>query len=428
MNALARKFDAESAYSGEIVQFPAKIPAPTSPGTALVDRKALARAVDIAANVVERRNANPILANLKLTGNGSTLFVTGTDAEIEIAVSVPAAADIHFGVTVPAHTLRDLAKKAPDCEFVGFTAAEVETKHKTKYEYNPETRKNEEITLDETYEECVTPAVVDFEKVNYKLNARPVSEFPAFTMRPSHTFTIDGAVLLDALNAVSIAISTEETRYYLNGVYFHVADGKLCMVATDGHRLCKQEFEAVDGCEGMPGVIIPRKTVALLERLWKGKNCPESVKVDVSETRIRFTFGDVAINSSLIDGTFPDYNRVIPLYNDKMATFGAAGMIEAIKAVTVISSERGLAVKFEFGNGNVHLAVNNPDSGSAHTDFACEYQADALEIGLNARYAIDMLETAGSETVTFAMAEAGSPIVITGERKGWTGVIMPMRV
>jgi DNA polymerase-3 subunit beta len=428
MNALARNYESAAPITGEVIRFPGTPVVPAGPGTALVDRKALGRAVDIATAVVEKRNSAAILGNLKLIGNGSTLFVTGTDCDIEIAVSVAAAADIHFGVTVPAHTLKDLVKKAPDCEFVGFTAAEVATKNKEKWEYNAETRKNELVTLDETYEECTTPAVIDFEKVNYKLKALPVSDFPIIKMRSAHSFMLRGAVLLDALNAVSIAISTEETRYYLNGIYFHALDDALCMVATDGHRLCKQEFGLADGCEDMPGIIIPRKTVMLLEKLWKGKNCPESVKVDVSETRIRFTFGDVTITSKVIDGTFPDYGRVIPQHNDKLTTFNTAGMIEAVKAVTVITSERGRAVKFEFGADSVHLSCNNPDSGSAHSDFDCEYASDEMEIGLNYRYLIDMLNTAGSEAVTFAMADAGSPILITGEREGWTGVMMPMRV
>lgn len=428
MNALAHNYESAAPITGEVIRFPGMPAITAGPGTALVDRKALGRAVDIATTVVEKRNTLPILSNLKLTGNGSTLFVTGTDCDIEIAVSIAAAADAHFGVTVPAHTLKDLVKKAPDCEFVAFTAAEIETQNRKSRTWNSETRDYDEVELDETFEECVTPAVIDFEKVNYKLKALPASDFPVLEMQPSHSFTLRGAVILDALNAVSIAISKEETRYYLNGVYFHAPDNALCMVATDGHRLCKQEFSLADGCNGMPGVIIPRKTVALLEKIWKGKNCPDSVKVDVSETRIRFTFGDVVITSKVVDGTFPDYGRVIPAYNDKKATFNTAGMIEAVKAVTVITSERGRAVKFEFGKDTVHLSCNNPDSGSAHSDFACEYADDESEIGLNYLYLIDMLNTAGSEEVTFAMADAGSPVLITGEREGWLGVIMPMRV
>ncbi len=164
MNALAHNYEPATPITGEVIRFPGMPTIPAGPGTALVDRNALGRAVDIATTVVEKRNSAAILGNLKLIGNGSKLFVTGTDCDIEISVSIAAAADIHFGVTVPAHTLKDLVKKAPDCEFVGFTAAEVATKNKEKWEYNTETRNNELVTLDETYEECVTPAVIDLRK------------------------------------------------------------------------------------------------------------------------------------------------------------------------------------------------------------------------------------------------------------------------
>lgn len=428
MNAFAHRFDSETAYSGEIIPFPSNSPVPASPGTALVDRKAFARAVEIATHVVERRSA-AVLANLKLTGNGSCLFVTGTDCDIEISVSIAAAADAHFGVTVPAHTLKDLVKKAPDCEFIGFTAAEVETKNRMKRTWNDQSRKFDEIETGETYEECTTPAVIDFEKVNYRLKAEPVSDFPTMDdMRPSHSFSLRGSVLLDAMNAVSIAVSTEETRYYLNGIYFHALNDALCMVATDGHRLCKQEFPLADGCQEMPGVIIPRKAVALLQKLWKGKNCPDAVKVEVSDTHIRLTFDVVTVTMQVVDGTFPDYSRVIPLHNEHKSTFSAAEMVEAIRAVTVISDVRNRVVKLTFDKGNCRLDVNEPDTGSSSSDIACDFDGDRVVIGFNAAQAISLIEAAGSKAITIAMQDSGAPALIAGERDGWIGVLMPMRV
>lgn len=178
----------------------------------------------------------------------------------------------------------------------------------------------------------------------------------------------------------------------------------------------------------MPGIIIPRKTVGLLQKLLKGKACPESVKIELSSTKIRVIWDDVAITSKLIDGTFPDYQRVIPANNDKPATFKSAELSEGIRAVSLISSERARAVKLEFGSGNCPLLVNNPDSGSASAGIACGYDSDPLEIGFNASYVLDFIATADCEEITLTLADPGSPALITCQRAGWLGVLMPMRV
>lgn len=397
--------------------------APAAPATALADRAALNRALDIVANVIERRHTLPILSNVCLVGDGVNLTVTGTDLDIEIAVKIPAAADAKFAVTLPAHTMKDLLKKATASEFVGFTEAQGDSNAVT----------------------------VDFEKVNYRLQDLPITDYPSLSGgRPSHFFSVPGADLVEAFGGVAMAISTEETRYYLNGVYLHHVEpraidayhgdhGALRMVATDGHRLCRQDLAATEGMKGMPGVILPRKTVALLQKLLKGKACPERVMIEIAGNRdeydqwengtIRLMFDDVTITTKLVDGTFPDYQRVIPTGNDKPATFNAADLAEGVRAVSLISSERGRAVKLTFSTGNCHLAVNNPDQGSATANIATDYASDGLEIGFNAKYMLDFIATAGGEEITLTLADAGSPTLLTTSgRKGWLGVIMPMRV
>ncbi|TJW14411.1 MAG: DNA polymerase III subunit beta [Mesorhizobium sp.] len=380
-------------------------PAPVelkSPANALADRAALTRAFDIVANVIERRNTIPILSNASLIGDGANLIVTGTDLDIEISVKIPAAADAKFAVTLPAHTMKDLLKKATASEFVGFTEAQGDSYAVT----------------------------VDFEKVNYRLQDLPIADYPILDANtPSHSFTVPGVDLVDSFGAVAMAISTEETRYYLNGVFMHAADGALRMVATDGHRLCRQDMAAPEGCDGMPGVIIPRKTVTLLQKLLKGKACPVAVRFELSDTKLRLMFDDVTITTKLIDGTFPDYQRVIPTQNDKPATFKAADLAEGVRAVELISSERGRAVKLTFTTGNCQLAVNNPDQGSARADIVTDYASDGLEIGFNAKYMQDFIATAGGEEITLMLADAGTPTLITTTgRKGWLGVLMPMRI
>lgn len=372
--------------------------------SALIERAAMTRAVEIAANATEKRSHTlPILSNVLLRGDGQTLFVTATDMDIELTVAVPAAADHSFATTVPAHLLKDLLKGAPKADYVSITAPDAES------------------------------ASLDFERANYNLAALPVSDFPALppgTM--SHNFVLAGADLFAAMSSVEAAVSKEETRYYLNGIYVHAVTPhgrnhpELRFVATDGHRMMRHDLTAPDGAVDMPGCIIPTKTVKLLLKLMKGKTCPESVEVEVSDSMVRFSFDGITILSKIVEGTYPDYERVTPKNNDKIATFSAKSLLEGIKAVSVIASERGgKAVKFVMADGTCTLSVLNPDHGTATTAIAIDQTSDfGLEIGFNARYLTDLV----NDAITFAFNDAGAPTLITGAREGWLSVLMPMRV
>lgn len=376
--------------------------------SALVERAAMTRAVEIAANVTEKRNSYPILANVLLRGDGQTLFITSTDTDIVLDIAVPAAADHAFATTVPAHLLKDLLKGAPKADYVSIIADGENTS-------------------------------LDFEKANYTVAALPVESFPellAGTM--SHRFTLAGADLVAALSSVEAGISKEETRYYLNGIYVHSVTPhgrnhpELRFVATDGHRMLRQDLTSPDGAIDMPGVIIPTKTVKLLLKLMKGKACPETVEIEVSETKIRVMYDNITILSKIVEGTYPDYERVTPKYNDKLATFSAKTLLEGIKAVSVIASDRGgKAVKLMMADGTCTLSVLNPDNGTATTAFAIDQASDfGLEIGFNAAYLTDLVKDASADgdAITFAFNDAGAPTLITGAREGWLSVLMPMRV
>lgn len=376
--------------------------------SALIERAAMTRAVEIAAIVTEKRNSYPILANVLLRGDGQTLFVTSTDLDIELTVAVPAAADYSFATTIPAHLLKDLLKGAPKADYVSITAPDAES------------------------------ASLDFERANYNVATLSVSDFP--TLVPgtmSHRFTLAGADLFAAMASVEAAISKEETRYYLNGIYVHAVTPhgrnhpELRFVATDGHRMMRQDLTAPDGAIDMPGAIIPTKTVKLLLKLMKGKACPESVEVEVSETKARFAFDGITILSKVVEGTYPDYERVTPKHNDKLATFSAKALLEGIKAVSVIASDRGgKAVKFEMADGTCTLSVLNPDSGTATTVIAIDQASDfGLDIGFNAGYLTELVKDASvdGDLITFAFNDAQAPTLVTGARDGWLSVLMPMR-
>jgi len=267
---------------------------------------------------------------------------------------------------------------------------------------------------------------------SFRLQCLPQSDFPELSAGSfSHIFRLESAALKGLIDKTQFAISTEETRYYLNGIYLHAVEvgGKLKLrsVATDGHRLARAEIDAPAGSEGMPGIIIPRKTVSELQKLIDNPDVP--VTTELSDTKIRFTIGSVVLTSKLIDGTFPDYQRVIPTGNDKKLIIDRQSFAAAVDRVSTISSERGRAVKLSINDGQVTLAVNNPDSGSATEDLAADYSSDPIEIGFNAKYLLDVAAQLTGSEAKFMLADAGSPTLIH-DMADETAlyVLMPMRV
>jgi DNA polymerase-3 subunit beta len=247
----------------------------------------------------------------------------------------------------------------------------------------------------------------------------------------AHTFEIGAADLKRLIDKTRFAISTEETRYYLNGIYLHAAqrgkEATLRAVATDGHRLAQAELAAPSGSGGMPGIILPRKTVHELHRLMEGSE--GAVSVGVSSAKARFEIGTIVLTSKLIDGTFPDYARVIPKSNDKDLKVSNVDFKSAVDRVSTIASERGRAVKLNINGGKLVLSVNNPDGGSATEEIGADYDAAPLEIGFNARYLLDIASQLESETAHFQLADPGSPTMVKdGSDEGSLYVLMPMRV
>jgi DNA polymerase-3 subunit beta len=247
----------------------------------------------------------------------------------------------------------------------------------------------------------------------------------------THAFKLAAADLKRLIEKTQFAISTEETRYYLNGIYLHTAtSGKkptLRAVATDGHRLAQFELPLPAGAEGMPGVIIPRKTVAEIQRLIE--DAEAEIGIELSPSKIRFTIGNAVLTSKLIDGTFPDYARVIPLGNDKQLSVDKKEFEAAVDRVSTVSSERGRAVKLSLSSGKLVLSVTNPDSGSATEEIEADYKADPLDIGFNSRYLLDIAAQIEGETAVLKLADPGSPTLIQDkDTKGALYVLMPMRV
>jgi DNA polymerase-3 subunit beta len=368
-----------------------------------VERSELLKALGHVHRVVERRNTIPILANVLIRADRSKLGLKATDLDLEVFETI--AADVAPGgsTTVPAHMLYEIVRKLPD---------------------------GAQIVLEGSGDRAVL--AVRAGRSRFTLQTLPDSDFPDLAAGDmSHKFTLAAADLKRLIEKTQFAISTEETRYYLNGIYLHTAaSGKATMlraVATDGHRLAQVELPLPAGAEGMPGIIVPRKTVGEVQRLIEDNEA--EVTIELSQGKMRFTIGAVTLTSKLIDGTFPDYARVIPLGNDKELVVDKAEFEAAVDRVSTVSSERGRAVKLSLSAGRLVLSVTNPDSGSATEELEIEYDADPLDIGFNSRYLLDIAAQLEGETAVLKLADPGSPTLIQ-DRSG-TGalyVLMPMRV
>jgi len=369
----------------------------------ILERSNLLKSLSHVYRVVERRNTIPILSNVLLSADGQSLELKATDLDLSVTEATAANVEQAGATTVPAHLLHDIVRKLPD-------GSEVMLK------------------LDESGNSMTVAAG----RSSFRLQCLPKADFPELAASGfSHMFRMESSDLRDLIDKTQFAISTEETRYYLNGIYFHAVevDGKLKLrsVATDGHRLARAEIEAPAGCEGMPGIIIPRKTVGELQKLVDDPDV--AVTVELSDTKIRFTIGAIVLTSKLIDGTFPDYQRVIPTGNDKELVIDRQSFSAAVDRVSTVSSERGRAVKLSIADSQVTLTVNNPDSGSATEEIPAGYESDPIEIGFNARYLLDVAGQLSGSDAKFLLADAGSPTIIQDTSDTATlYVLMPMRV
>ena len=304
-----------------------------------VERAELLKSLGHVHRVVERRNTIPILANVLIKADKGKLSLKATDLDLEVIDSVAAEVSPGGATTVPAHMFYEIVRKLPE---------------------------GAQIVIEGSGDRAVLSLRAG--RSRFTLQTLPESDFPDLAAgEMTHSFKLAAADLKRLIDKTQFAISTEETRYYLNGIYLHTAGtakaATLRAVATDGHRLAQVELPLPQGAAGMPGIIVPRKTVGEVQRLIEtGEG---EVAIELSAGKIRFSIGDVVLTSKLIDGTFPDYARVIPANNDKSLIVDKKDFEAAVDRVSTVSSERGRAVKLSITGGRLVLSVTNPDSGSA---------------------------------------------------------------
>jgi DNA polymerase-3 subunit beta len=368
-----------------------------------IERAALLKSLAHVQSVVERRNTIPILSNVLLEAAGGKLSLTATDMDLTIVEEVEAEIGAEGATTAPAHTLYDIVRKLPDGSQIEIAM----------------TGENGQMTLSAG-------------RSTFTLTTLPREDFPASSQgEMPQKFQVPAAELRNLVDRTRFAISTEETRYYLNGIYLHAAESGgvpvLRAVATDGHRLARFEMPLPDGAKGMPGVIIPRKTVGEVRKLLE--EADDSVTIALSETRIQFSFNSTILTSKLIDGTFPDYERVIPSGNDKAMEVDRKSFREAVDRVSTISSEKSRAVKLALSDSLLVLSATSAENGSAVEEIEVGFSGEGLEIGFNSRYLLDIAEQIEGGEALFHFSDAASPTIVrdAGDESALY-VLMPMRV
>ena len=367
-----------------------------------LERAALLKSLGHVQSVVERRNTIPILANVLIRASESSVSFVATDMEIEITETVPGQVGKSGAVTAPAHTLYEIVRKLPDGAQVELSAS------------------------------SASQLLLTSGRSQFRLGCLPVEDFPKMPEGDlKNKFTLTAVDLRTLIDRTRFAISMEETRYYLNGIYVHTTKDNgvevLRAVATDGHRLARVEMPAPKGAKGVPGIIIPRKTVNEARKLIDETSAP--VEIALSDSKVRFAFDSVVITSKLIDGTFPDYERVIPTNNDKMLHARADDFAAAVDRVATISTERSRAVKLSLANGQMTLLANAPDAGSATEEIEVGYEGAPIEIGFNARYLLDILQQVEGDAARFSFADAASPAIVQDDADtSALYVLMPIRV
>ena len=368
-----------------------------------IERGTLLKAVAQAQSVVERRNTIPILANVLIEAEGDSVSFRATDLDIEVVDRVSAHVERAGATTISAVMLHEIVRKLPDGGLV------------------------------QLIDDGVSGRLnVQCGRSSFALATLPREDFPVMASSEyASNFSAPAGVLRRLFDKSKFAISTEETRYYLNGVYMHVATGEdgpvLRCVATDGHRLARIDAPLPDGAADMPGVIVPRKTVGELRKLLDDDSA--TIAVSVSETKVRFATAEITLISKVIDGTFPDYTRVIPMGNSRRLEVDAAEFAKAVDRVATISSERSRAVKLVLEEDRMVLSVNAPESGHAEEELAVAYGDEHLEIGFNAKYLLEIASQVDRENAVFMFNTSADPTLMReGNDTSAVYVVMPMRV
>lgn len=347
-----------------------------------IARQDLTKALAKVSRVVESRNTIPILGYLLISANAENITITGTDLSISATSHADAKITTQGSVCVDARLINDIAKKAGDVNI--------------------------------SFDVDGSKLILKSGRSKFTLETLPATDFPVMTDNDYvATFNLDIAALFAP---VAFAMSNEAQRYYLNGIFFHVADGYATAVATNGHRLAKNTGPEL---QEIPEVIVPSKAISIIP---KGE-----VEVSISDRKIKFVSPDFTMITTLIDGTYPDYRRVIPTANSKIAFVDKEEFMRAADRVVTVSKERARAVKLSLANGSISFSARS-DAGTANDEVEAKYSDEPMSIGINSQYLRDMFAVLPAGEVKMQFNDANAPVLVSGLVDGWIGILMPTRV
>jgi len=362
-----------------------------------INRETLLKPLTAVTSIVEKRHTLPILSNLLLEAKQNKIHLTATDLEMQISLSVDSATTGDFSTTISAKKLLDICRSLPDSSEINMLTNE------------------SRITLKAG-------------KSRFNLQTLPAADYPVMTktIGTSTTLTIGQHQLKDLLKQVEFAMAQQDIRYYLNGLLFEISGNQLNIVGTDGHRLSFTSTELKESYEKQD-VILPRKTVVELIKLLDDSD--EDVQIELASNQVNFSFSNFKIISKVIDGKFPDYNRVIPAGHQNSFTADRVGVLLAMQRASILSNEKYRGIRMVLSNNNLKLISTNSDQEEAEEELEVNYTGDTLDIGFNVTYLIDVLNNTNSEQATFSFADANSSCLITvPNNTNYKYVVMPMRI
>ncbi|MDP1595744.1 MAG: DNA polymerase III subunit beta [Methylotenera sp.] len=362
-----------------------------------INRETLLKPLTSVTSIVEKRHTLPILSNLLLEAKQGKIYLTATDLEMQISLSVDSAATGDFSTTISAKKLLDICRSLPD---------------------------NAEISM-ATNDSRIT---LKAGKSRFNLQTLPATDYPAITKTQTvgSLVTIGQGLLKSLLKQVEFAMAQQDIRYYLNGLLFEVIANRLNVVGTDGHRLSFTSAELKQNYEKQE-IILPRKTVLELVKLLDDSE--DDVKIELTNNQVNFSFGNIRLISKVIDGKFPDYNRVIPTGHQNIFSIERLGVLLAMQRASILSNEKYRGIRMVLSNNNLKLISTNSDQEEAEEELEIAYNGDGLDIGFNVTYLIDVLNNTNSEQINFSFADANSSCLITvPNNNDYKYVVMPMRI
>ncbi len=362
-----------------------------------IQREALLKPVQAVMGVVERRQTMPVLSNILLVADQGQLRLTGTDLEVELAAAIALDADQNGEITVPGRKLLDILKALPD-----------------------ESRITVQLDGDRL--------MIRSGKSRFTLATLPAAEFPVIEdINPQATFRISQTTLKTLIDRTAFSMAQQDVRYYLNGLMLEMRGEVLRAVATDGHRLALYDVDASTGSDGKNQVIVPRKGILELQRLLGHDD--EEITIQIGSNHIRLALDGLQFTSKLIDGRFPDYERVIPASGDKQLVLDRQMVKEALGRTAILSNEKYRGIRLTLNDGVMRIQAHNPEQEEAEEELEIDYQGGELEIGFNVTYLMDALGAVQGETVQIGLSDSNSSCLVVepGNDKA-RYVVMPMRL